>query len=113
VWYAASGKVIYKTTNGGGPLLEPIESIVLSVENPFSRLEFNIFPNPSSGIVTLEFEKPVNRLTVFDALGRLVYQENSQYQTQLQIDLGHLPEGLYLVQVEGDGVVGSRKVVLE
>lgn len=113
VWYAASGKVIYKTTNGGGPLLEPIESILLNFENPVYRLEFNIFPNPSRGIVTLEFEKPVRRLTIFDALGKVVYQESAQYQSQLQIYLGHLPKGLYLVQVEGKGGVGSRKVVLE
>jgi photosystem II stability/assembly factor-like uncharacterized protein len=113
VCYIAHASVIYKTTNGGGPLLEPIESIVLNVENPVSRLEFNIFPNPSRGIITLEFENPIQRLTVFDALGKLVYQENTQYQTQVQLNLRHLPKGLYLVQVEGDGVVGSRKVVLE
>jgi hypothetical protein len=72
-----------------------------------------LYPNPSIGLITLESEKPIQSLVVFDALGKLVYQENTQYQSQLQIDLGHLTKGLYLVQVEGDGSVGSRKVVLE
>jgi len=85
----------------------------LKSEEQIERLVTNLYPNPSTGLLTIESEKPAQLLTVFDSLGKLVYQENMQYQTQLQIDLSHLPKGLYLVQVEGDGVLESRKVVLE
>ena len=85
----------------------------LSVFDQNLFTEFQLYPNPSIGLVNLKSEKPIQRLTVFDALGKLVYQENTQYQTQVQIDLSHLPKGLYLVQVEGEGFVGSRKLVLE
>ena len=85
----------------------------LSVFDQNSFTEFLLYPNPSTGILTLESEKPIQRLTIFDALGKLVYQENIQHQSQLQIDLSFLPKGLYLVKIEGEGFVGSRKVVLE
>jgi hypothetical protein len=85
----------------------------LNSREQLDRLITKLYPNPSPGLVTLESEKPMQGLTVFDALGKMVYQESTQYQTQVQLDLGHLPKGLYLVQVEGDGVLGSRKVILE
>jgi len=94
-------------------------NLVTSCTEPLTAIEteenysFAIYPNPSNGLITLESEKPIQRLAVFDALGKLVYQENVQSQTQVQVNLGHLPHGLYLIQVEGDGVVASRKVVLE
>ena len=93
-----------ETENCSGPL---------SVTEQETPDQITIYPNPSTGLTTLESEKPIQRLAVFDALGKLFYQENIQYQTQVLLDLGHLPQGLYLVQVEGDGFVGSRKVVLE
>jgi hypothetical protein len=92
------------TENCSGPL---------SVTEPDTPGQISIYPNPSTGLITLESENRIQRIAVFDALGQLVYQENAQSQTQVQLDISHLPKGLYLVQVEGEGVVGSRKVVLE
>lgn len=98
----------YDTYQEPNYCLEP-----LSVYNQNSSTDLQLYPNPSTGLITLESEKPIQRLTVFDALGKMVYQENTQYQSQFQIDLSFLPKGLYLVKVEGNGVAGSRKVVLE
>lgn len=85
----------------------------LSVTDIDTFAQISIYPNPSTGLITFESEKLIQRITVFDALGKMVYRENIQLQSQIQLDLGQLPKGLYLVQVEGDGVVGCRKVVLD
>jgi len=98
----------YDTNQEPNYCLEP-----LSVFDQNYSTEFLLYPNPSPGLIMLKSENPIQRFTVFDALGKLVHQENTQYQTQVQLDLSHLPKGLYLVQVEGDGVMGSKKVVLE
>lgn len=95
-----------------GNEVENCTGLLNSIE-VLDHLRIKLYPNPSTGLITLESENPVQRLAVFDALGKLVYQENAQSQTQVHIDLGHLPKGLYLVQVEGDGFMGSRKVVLD
>ncbi|MCA1762288.1 MAG: T9SS type A sorting domain-containing protein [Cryomorphaceae bacterium] len=113
VCYIAFNSVIYKTTNGGGPLLDPIESIVLSVENPRSEIALNVFPNPSTGNITLESESPLKRISVFDAVGRLVFRESIQNKTNQQLNLSHLPKGLYLLQISGQEFEKTEKVVLE
>src|SRR5690606_19687476 len=53
VCYAVGGNnaYIYKTTNGGGPLLDEVEQIVLSVKEIDDDLNFSIAPNPTSGQV--------------------------------------------------------------
>ncbi len=112
VCYIAFRNVIYKTTNGGGPLLDPVESIVLSVENPRSEIALNVFPNPSTGNITLESESPLQRISVFDAMGRLVFRESVQNKTAHQLNLSHLPKGLYLLQISGGGFEKTEKVVI-
>ncbi len=112
ICYAARGNVIYKTTNGGGPLLDPIESVVLSVENLRPEIALNVFPNPSTGNITLESEAPIQRIFAFDAMGRLVFQESVQNKTTHQLNLSHLPKGLYLLQISGGGFEKTEKVVI-
>jgi len=112
VCYAARGDVIYKTTNGGGPLLDPIESIVLSTENPISEIDFNVFPNPSTGHLTLEAERPLENISVFDSLGKLVFQKSLKNQIRHELNLSHFPKGLYLLQISGEEFEKTEKVVI-
>lgn len=55
--YVAFGGVIYKTTNGGGPLLEEVTQVPLSVAGIKDDLNFSMAPNPTKGMVTIKSEK--------------------------------------------------------
>ncbi len=61
VCYAIGGYMgrIYKTTNGGGPLLEEVQQIPLSVREIEDDINFSIAPNPTSGQVTLRSETEI------------------------------------------------------
>jgi hypothetical protein len=74
-----------------------------------------IFPNPTSGELTIEAEQELNqgRVSIFSMEGRQLYSEQIQGITA-KIDLRHLQPGIYIVNVEGDGrIIKSQQVVLK
>jgi hypothetical protein len=71
-----------------------------STINPIST-PISIYPNPTQNTITLQFptQEPATLITISDLLGRVI---NSQTTTtgldgSVKMDVGTLPEGLYLV----------------
>ncbi|MBI4929845.1 MAG: T9SS type A sorting domain-containing protein [Bacteroidetes bacterium] len=74
-----------------------------------------VFPNPSSGNVTVQFEKNFNDalLQVYDMQGALVIELIVNEQT-MQIDLSKNPKGVYFIQVvKGKEGLLNKKIVIE
>ena len=67
--------------------------------------EMTLHPNPAGSSTTVQFSSAATReltLVLRDPLGRLVHTERLPYgQTAHSIELTHLPEGVYLISVEG------------
>lgn len=73
--------------------------------NEISTFSVNIYPNPSSGILNLNFEKtPTNLiLNVFDLSGKNVYTKNTSGNSiTKQYHLENLPKGIYIIQIIAD-----------
>ncbi len=85
----------------------------LHTSEPGNETKIQVFPNPSTGNITLESESPLKRISAFDAMGRLVFRESIQNKNNHQLNLNHLPKGLYLLQISGGGFEKTEKVVLE
>ena len=65
-----------------------------------------LYPNPATNALNLEVPpgSVLSMLRIFDSTGRIVVQED--HPRHGPIDTGHLPDGMYLVQVNiGDGWV--------
>jgi hypothetical protein len=66
----------------------------------------NIYPNPTSGKVTISLPEPwgerVSQVAVYNANGQRVLARSFETQ-QLEINLHDLPNGMYLVQIIGSG----------
>lgn len=81
-------------------------------ENQANQLQ--LFPNPADNSITLKLtNQPIERITVFDLQGRIVYlHELESSSNRFDIDLGSFNSGLYIVQVESiDGIVSSSKFI--
>jgi hypothetical protein len=71
-----------------------------------TAFETNVFPNPTSGQVTVSINSEFSgkyQIRVTDLSGRTVYQENpvvSEGISSFNIDLSKLNKGLYLVEVK-------------
>jgi len=88
-----------------------------STGNPSLIELVGIYPNPTSGRVTVVFpDQFIGKdayLSVFDATGRRVKEQQSNQQKQVQVDLSGLSDGLYsmLIRIEGQQTV--RKIVVD
>ena len=76
-----------------------------------SGLEFRVFPNPTSGKITLQVNLPQNsntRITVYNVLGELVYD---QPFINRQIDLSYLPGGMYFLHIAQGQTTLREKII--
>ena len=110
---------------GGGSCESELTPVTVSVEvctgvaeaMPLRGLE--VYPNPNNGqfVVSLHLlaETPV-QLTLFDALGKQVYSENSRAPSgnwKHPMDLEGLPKGLYTLNIDLAGRRFPRRVVIQ
>jgi hypothetical protein len=68
---------------------------------------FIIYPNPTRDILNVQINQKIgfNKLSIFDASGRLVHTEilnGAQGQQTIQVNLNNLAAGLYQVTLEGN-----------
>ena len=114
VCYAVGGYGgrIYKTTNGGGPLVEEVDQVPLSVAEIKDDLNFSLTPNPTTGRFTVTSEKEqIKRIEVFDLQGKAVLTTFPKVFSA-EVDLTAFPAGVYLVQVlAGDQILTGKVVV--
>lgn len=78
--------------------------------------EFQIFPNPTTGIVRIDIgdlSYPNINLTVHNARGKTCIQRNSLLSKSiLQLDLTHLPSGLYFITVSTEKTRITQRLLI-
>jgi hypothetical protein len=75
--------------------------------------DLNLFPNPSSGIITLNhhFTGDVSKyvVSVFNVLGKQVWSENLTKSQNPTLDFSFLTSGSYLLTIENGEEKTARK----
>jgi hypothetical protein len=74
-----------------------------------------IYPNPTSGIVTLDWGSAVRtNITVSNIIGQVLLTETSNGRSSKDLNLSHLPAGNYIITLKDEnGGVSTHKVLLE
>jgi len=112
-------KVEYNTNNS----FIPIEDIIIDLSRiddfRFTNNDLRIYPNPTKGkfnVSGLKFnDRTLNRtlseveVEVFDIYGRLVLISPSFGEGRREVDISHLPAGVYFLRIDGK----TAKVVKE
>ena len=76
--------------------------------------EFNIYPNPSTErLVTIQLAEPMHggKLELHNMLGTTVMRKNIQH-SKVELDVEHLPRGVYYVKLDNGKKQALRKLVL-
>ncbi len=78
-------------------------SHIIGLEVESNQNQFSIFPNPASESFQVNFSELFNKgehptITVFDLNGRIVYTKKAN-TNQVNINIGHLSSGTYIVKV--------------
>lgn len=88
---------------------------LLNLENIVDKKGVTLFPNPNNG--NFEISLKSNELTgtsftIFDALGRKIYEEKS-LQTNPSIQLNGIPSGVYFARFDANGKNSVKKFIVK
>lgn len=73
----------------------------------------SVYPNPTSGVLTVEFNSNVAKsVSVQDLTGRVIMTANGT-DSNITVDLSNLAAGVYYVKLQSEGSVSVVKVVKE
>jgi trimeric autotransporter adhesin len=86
---------------------------------PVAASAISVYPNPNKGQFTVQFSEQLGgtyALRLMDLSGKEVWYNSYTVQPmteQLPIDVGHLPAGVYLLQVAIEGRLMTTKLMIE
>ena len=98
--------------SNNAPLVRPAAfktAATLGVTN-LEVTEFSVYPNPSTGIFNINTSEMVN-IKVVDITGKVVYQAQNVDNNGV-VNLSSLQKGVYLMQVSGDTIQKTEKLIL-
>ena len=72
---------------------------------------FTIFPNPSTGFITIVAESAINKIEVINFLGQTVFSQSNIYLSEKIIDLSYLHNGVYFIRVTSEIGTSIQKFV--
>lgn len=71
-------------------------------------------PNPARTRVTVEAEQAIRYVELTDMAGRtMIVQKYDGGTRSATLDIGSLPQGIYIVRVRTDRAVATRKLLVE
>ncbi len=99
-----------------GTLVEP--NPIVNTHEVNEELTINVFPNPASEFVHVEFEGTLNQTAQVNLMsvdGRLVSNQTVQQPSNqmIRIETAHLTKGVYIVEIQAGDVMVTEKVIIE
>jgi len=81
-----------------------------------SSNKYAIYPNPSDGILNLDFDKTMHAysLSIYNTSGKLVFLQEA-YHLQKMMDFTHFNKGIYVIVLKDEDkqAIHSKKIVLQ
>lgn len=81
--------------------------------------KFIISPNPSDGLINIDFEFPGDEkldIRILNTLGKIIYQENvtlPDSNRSCLIDIRNMEAGIYLMMIKNGDEVATQKVIIK
>lgn len=100
---------VYDAGESGASNIAIIE-VPVGIEE-VSQKQFNVYPNPASGMINISGVTEINQVRIINYTGQVVYQLNTG-GTEIRINTGNLASGVYLLQVETlEGWSGQKLII--
>ena len=107
---------VFAATYGRGIFSGVFTSPLLSNNDVTLNEGVKVYPNPSKGIINIAITNYSGSLKVslVDLNGRVVYSnEISDFSLEQSLDIKSYQSGIYILNLEGDGVKVTRKIIFE
>lgn len=82
------------------------------------KLPFSVYPNPSTGMVTIDFgedDKTAVDVKLYTTQGQLIYEKAFSTASALKhstINLSHIPNGLYVLKLQYGNLILNQKLLI-
>jgi hypothetical protein len=76
----------------------------------FDLAQVNMFPNPSSDLVTISAAKTMDTIAIYSIVGQEIKQIHPN-TASATVDVADLQVGIYVVKVTTDGVTATSRLV--
>ncbi len=98
-------------SNFGASLALPnsLSTTLLAVSN-FEASEVKLFPNPSTGVISINTTTPV-AVSIIDVTGKVVFVATNVTKDK-NIDLSGLQKGMYLAKISSENATTTEKIIL-
>jgi len=84
------------------------------LEKVSSALNFKVYPNPSSGFISVEIEKPNPDETINvilrNMVGQIVHTSVSSSE-KIDLDLTNIPSGVYIIEIKTSSETRTKKLI--
>lgn len=90
-----------------------VNDVILANEEPVVKYDFDVFPNPTFGKVKFRNVGDlgyIKNVSVYNISGQFVYSAALNNNTN-EIDLSHLMQGVYLLQLETKDTIQNVKLI--
>lgn len=71
---------------------------------------FTAYPNPFKDVLTIQYEKPVEKVEIYDLTGKTLLKSRPN-SSDFQLNTSQLPSGVYVVKIESNSKVISKKII--
>lgn len=107
----------YTYTNGNGCSNTASVSVTVnactSIAEAASQMAFQVYPNPSDGMVYLNGNTRILHVEVFNAIGQLILLRDAAGAETLTIDLAHASTGVYTLRIHTDSGIYHQRLLKE
>jgi photosystem II stability/assembly factor-like uncharacterized protein len=103
--YAISGWQIFKTTNGGGPMI----GLGVNQQDNFNQLL--VFPNPTKEFIKIQNQETNSSITIYNITGEIVFR--TILNQSKEINISSLKVGLYFINCTNSKGTQTVKFVKE
>lgn len=110
----ASGNYAVTVTQNGCTVTSACVNItVTGIEQMANSNLISVYPNPTTNKVVLNFNgtKNIQKITLLDVQGKIVYTTGNVTENELTIDLSELSDGIYALQVLSNNQLQTTKII--
>ncbi|MPS74296.1 MAG: T9SS type A sorting domain-containing protein [Chryseobacterium sp.] len=75
-----------------------------------NKTQINIFPNPTSDFINIKSDETIKTIKLYNAAGSLVKTESNDLS---KINISTFPKGNYLISIETDSGIETKKIIKE
>lgn len=90
-----------------------ISLINLNIDEVSPSNEVKIYPNPSDGWILVRSSFLMNQISIMDIHGKVLFSMDVDHENSISVRTEELPTGIYLINLRGDRISETQKLIIE